>query len=277
MTVHLSTMTTPTPATAVGSLLRAWRTARKKSQLALAGEAGVSSRHLSFLETGRSTPSREMVLTLAEALEVPFRERNALLEAAGYAAIYRETSLGAPAMAEVRSALAQILAANEPNPTIVVNRRSDVLLTNDAALRLLAFFAPDWRGRNNIALMLLSPQGLRPSIENWAEIAAHVIHRVRGELALARSRDAADEAVLARAIEAEAELGRAQPGSVNSAGVLVPVRLRRAGVTLDMFTTITTVGTPLDVTLQELRIETLFPASAGAREALAAVMRAEAD
>ena len=261
--------------TSVGPLLRAWRTARKKSQLALAGEAGISTRHLSFLETGRSTPSREMVLILAEALGVPLRERNALLAAAGYAAVFPETALDAPAMADIRAALVQILAASEPNPTFVVNRRSDVLLTNDAGLRLLAFFAPQWRGRNNIALLVLSQQGLRPAIENWSEIAAHVIHRVRAELAAASNRDAADDLVLERAIAAEEELGAADVARTGPPSLLVPCKLRRNGVALDLFTTITTVGTPLDVTLQELRIETQFPANAEARAALATVLAAD--
>ena len=263
--------------TAVGPLLKAWRTARKKSQLALAGEAGISTRHLSFVETGRSVPSREMVLTLAEALAVPLRERNALLAAAGYAPVFPETPLDASAMADIRCALVQIVTASEPNPTFVVNRRSDVLLTNDAGLRLLAFFAPEWRGRNNIALLVLSPQGLRPAIENWAEIAAHVIQRVRAELAAATNRDSADELVLQRAIAAEAELGAPHAARTRPPSLLVPVKLRRDGVALDLFTTITTVGTPLDVTLQELRIETQFPANAEARAALATMMAADAD
>src|SRR5262245_21582165 len=262
-------------APAVGPLLRAWRSARKKSQLALAGEAGVSTRHLSFLETGRSSPSREMVMALAEALDVPLRERNMLLEAAGYAAVYNETALDAPAMSEVRTALAQILAASEPNPAFVVNRRYDILLTNDAGLRLLAFFAPRWRGKNNIALMLFSAQGLRPAIDNWADVAAKVIRRLRGELSLASPRDG-DDVVLQQVSAVEAELGaRELPPPERS--ILVPVRFRRDSLVLEMFTTITTVGTPLDITLQELRIETLFPATAEGRRALSIVMEDDAD
>jgi transcriptional regulator with XRE-family HTH domain len=263
-------------ATSVGPLLRAWRTARKKSQLALASEAGISSRHLSFLETGRASPSREMVMTLAETLSVPLRERNMLLEAAGFAPAYRETPLDAAPMAEVRHALSHILAASEPNPTFVVNRRYDVLLTNDAGLRLLAFFAPDWRGRNNMALLVLSPEGLKPALENWAEVAAKVVRRVRGELALVGNPlDAADEAILRAMIEVEPQLEHVSLREARSPSILVPVKLRRDGLLLEMFTTITTVGTPLDITLQELRIETLFPASHEARETLALVMRAE--
>jgi len=268
--------TTESESNTVGPLLRAWRNARKKSQLALAMDAGISSRHLSFLETGRSSPSRAMVLTLAEALGVPLRERNTLLAAAGFTAVYRETALDATAMSEVRAALSHILAASEPNPTFVVNRRYDILLTNDAGLRLLAFFAPTWHGKNNIALLVLSPDGLRPSLENWAEVAGKVVRRLRGELSPAVSRDAADLAILERAVEAEAELHAVSGGeATRPPSILVPVRLRRGDLVLEMFTTITTVGTPLDITLQELRIETLFPATARAREALALVMHAE--
>ncbi len=263
-------------AASVGRLLRAWRTARKKSQLALAGEAGISSRHLSFVETGRSRPSRQMVLALAEALRVPLRERNKLLVAAGFAPAYRETPLDAPPMAEVRNALSHILAASEPNPTFVVDRRYDILLTNDAGLRLLAFFAPQWRGKNNMALMVLSPLGLKPALENWAEVATKVVRRVRGELALVgQDLDAADEAILRSTIEVEAELEDVSPREGRPPSILVPVKLRRDELVLEMFTTITTVGTPLDITLQEVRIETLFPATREARDALAMVMRAE--
>src|SRR3954470_20089912 len=143
----------------IGPMLRAWRSARGKSQLTLASEAGVSTRHLSFLETGRAAPSREMVLTLAEHLEVPLRERNSLLEAAGYAAVYRETPLDALVMAEVRAALTHLLAASQPNPCLVVNRRYDILLANSAAVEFFSYFAPNWRGRNNVAELLFSPTG----------------------------------------------------------------------------------------------------------------------
>jgi hypothetical protein len=234
----------------------------------------VSQRHLSYVETGRSTPSREMVLTLAEHLELPLRDRNALLEAAGYAAVYRETPLQAPAMADMRAALERILHAAEPNPTLVVNRRYDILLTNDAAVRLLSFFAPRWRGRNNVALMLLSAEGLKPAIVNWEGVARHVLHRLRAELAASRARDAQDEEILRQAIAAEQQL-RPGAAAARPPAVLVPVQLRRDDLALDLFTTITTLGTPLDITLQELRIETLFPASARDREALDVVMAAD--
>ncbi|HWL85189.1 MAG TPA: helix-turn-helix transcriptional regulator [Polyangiaceae bacterium] len=257
--------------TTVGTLLRAWRAARGKSQLALALEAGISSRHLSFVETGRSSPSRDMVLTLAETLEVPLRERNALLAAAGYAAMYRETPLDAPVMTEVRAALAHLLRASEPNPTLVVNRRYDVLMQNDAAARLVAFFARDWRGDGNVARMILGYDGLRPYVQNWHEVATHIVHRTRNELASSQVRDRADEALLQELVAAEAELRNAPGLHTRPPAILLPLELRRDDVALDFFTTITTLGTPLDITLQELRIETLYPADARAKETLASL------
>lgn len=255
----------------IGPLVRSWRAAKGKSQLDLAIEAGISSRHLSFVETGRANPSREMVLMLAEALGVPLRERNAWLEAAGFAAVYRETPLDAPAMDDVRGALTHILEAHVPNPALVVNRRYDLLMANGPAQRLVAFFAPEWRGPSNILCMLLGADGLRPAVENWKEIAGHVVHRVRGELSSA-PRDPADEAILAQAIAAEGELSRPRPPGDRSPQIVVPIKLRRGRVALDLFTTITTLGTPLDITLQELRIETLFPVNGAARAALRTVV-----
>ena len=256
------------PAAPFGRLLRAWRGARGKSQLALATEAGVSTRHLSFVETGRASPSREMVILLAEALDVPLRDRNALLEAAGFAAMYRSTALDAAAMREIRHALARMLEASEPNPTLVVNRRYDVLLANRALARLTGALAPAWQGPANVVEMLLAPTGLRPAIVNWAEITGHVVHRVRNELSASAQIDDADRALLARIAGADAELRAAPAGHTPPPALLVPMRLRHAGQRIDLFTAITTLGTPLDITLQELRIETLFPADDASRRAL---------
>jgi transcriptional regulator with XRE-family HTH domain len=261
-------------ASAVGPLLRSWRASRGKSQLALAVEAGVSTRHLSFVETGRSTPSRELLLTLAEHLELPLRERNALLEAAGYAAVFRETMLDAETMREVRAALGHILAAHEPQPALVVNRRYDVLLANSAAVELLSFYAPHWRGKNNLAELLVAPQGLRPAVVNYAEAAGHLLRRLRAELALG-SRDSEDERLLAVVVRAQAELPVSAPAGSNGlrpGDVLLPLTLDRDGARLELFSTITTLGTPLDITLQELRIETFFPADERSRAELSRIV-----
>lgn len=251
-------------------MLRAFRVARGMSQLALSLEAGVSARHLSFVETGRAKPSRELLLALAEALDVPLRDRNALLEAAGFAAAYRETPLAAPSMEQVRAALSQLLRASMPNPTLVVNRRYDVLLANDAAQRLIGrFCAAPVTGTPNLARLLVSSSGLRPFVRNYAEVATYVVERMRREIATSRTRDADDEALL-RELSGEA---RPKPNAHTEATeqVLVPVKLARDGVTLHLFATITTLGTPLDVTLQELRVETFFPADAASADTLRAI------
>jgi transcriptional regulator with XRE-family HTH domain len=263
-------------ASTVGAMLRALRVARGKSQLALAVEAGVSTRHLSFVETGRAAPSREMVLMLAERLDLPLRERNSLLQAAGYAAVFRETPLADQGMAGVRAALEHILDANGANPTLVVNRRYDVLLANSAAIELLSYFAPRWRGKNNLIQILLSDTGLKPSVVNYHETASHLARRVRAELA-GSAHDARDREIFELATRAQVELA----GAANNAhadpiaDVLWSVRFRRDDIVVDLFTTITTLGTPLDITLQELRIETFFPMDEASRERLARLVRGE--
>jgi transcriptional regulator with XRE-family HTH domain len=273
-TTHASTARRVGDTRHVGPLLRAWRTSRGKSQLALAVEAGISTRHLSFVETGRSAPSRDMVLTLAEHLELPLRDRNSLLEAAGYAAVYRETPLEAAAMTEVRAALMHLLEASAPNPSLVVNRRYDILLANAAAIEFFSFFAPSWKGRNNVAHLVFSADGLKPAIADWPAAAAYLVKRLRAELSN-KSGDPQDEPLLALASEVERELalGSSSAAPSPTANILIPVTLRREQVEVDVFTAITTVGTPLDITLQELRIETFFPANAPSRLMLERVVQ----
>jgi transcriptional regulator with XRE-family HTH domain len=253
-----------------GSVLRAWRAARGLSQLALSVRTGVSSRHLSYLETGRSAPSRDMVLTLAVALDVPLRDRNAMLQAAGFASLYRETPLEAPAMGHVRDAIRLLLGATEPSPTFVVNRRYDVLDANATGHWLLATFVHDL-GRFprpwNMASLLASPAGLRPSVTNWEEVARKVFGRLQREVGGAHVRDAVDEALMKEVGPLLAALGPAA-SPPETLPILVGLNLRREAVALRLFTTIATLGTPLDVTLQELRIETLFPADAESRSFL---------
>ncbi len=271
---HASTARSSQTLSRVGPLLREWRTARGKSQLALAVEAGISTRHLSFVETGRSAPSREMVLTLAEHLELPLRDRNALLQAAGYAAVFRETPLEAEAMKEVRRALTQLLEASHPNPSLVVNRRYDILLANRAAIEFFSFFAPSWRGRNNMAHMIFGKSGLMSAIADWPSVAGYLVKRLRAELGAGA--DAQDAELLAIVTSVEAELAQSESPRAATAtpleNILIPVTLRRQDVEVDIFTAITTLGTPLDITLQELRIETFFPANERSRAALAKVV-----
>lgn len=257
-------------ASPLGSILREWRAARRISQLGLAMDAGISSRHLSFLETGRAEPSRDMVLRLARALDMPFRERNALLLAAGYAAIYRETPLAAEEMQPVRQAVECILSGFGPNPAILVNRRYDILSGNPAAAALMRALLPIERAAaapRNMAQLVLGPDWLRPVIANWTQAASALLRRLRYEPG------GADE--VARLVASYPDLARlveSTPDCLPSASrpfeVVLPVQFCRDDLRLSLFSTITTLGTPLDITLQELRIEASFPADAQSAEAL---------
>jgi transcriptional regulator with XRE-family HTH domain len=262
---------TPSTGTGFGDLLRAWRVSRRQTQLALSLSTGVSSRHLSYMETGRASPSREMVLALAQALEIPLRDRNALLQAAGFAAVYRETPLDAPALGPVRDAVQLLLGATEPNPTFVVNRRYDVLDLNATGRWLLTTFTGDlaqFTRPYNVGRLLASPSGLRPYLENWDEVARKVLRRLLRELGGAHARDRVDDALLRDIEPTLAELG--EPASPTEAlPILIGMRLRRGDLAVRLFTTIATLGTPLDVTLDELRIEMLFPADLETKQVLA--------
>ncbi len=174
----------PTPGATVGALLRHWRTARRLSQLELALHADVSSRHLSYVETGRSQPSREMVLLLADALEIPLRERNALLVAGGYAPRYFETGLGAPEMAQVRGAIELILGQQEPSPAFVLDRHWDVRMANQAAARCNRFLLGADPTESNMMRLVLHPNGLRPVMVNWEETAGDLIRHLHNQIAV---------------------------------------------------------------------------------------------
>ncbi len=264
-------MTVISPPHTVGSLLRDWRQRRRMSQLDLSVEADVSTRHLSFVETGRSKPSRELVLHLAEHLEVPLRDRNALLLAAGYAPGYHESSLDAPEMAPVRDALDKILASQHPFPAVVVDHRWDLVAGNRAAFGILADgVAPELLAPPvNAMRVSLHPDGLAPRIVNLAEYSAHLMHRLRRQVATTADRDL---------VELIDEL-RHYPGVVDdltatpdaAATLFMPLVLRSGnGATLTFFSTLATFGTALDVTMAELAIESFFPAD----EQTAAVLRA---
>jgi transcriptional regulator with XRE-family HTH domain len=235
------------------------------SQLDLALDADVSSRHLSFVETGRSQPSREMVLRLAEALEVPLRERNALLLAAGYAPVYRETDLGAPEMVDARLAVEFILAKQEPYPAIVVDRHWNLLLANAATHRFLALFLPGPpAGPVNVMRLMFDPRGVRPFVENWEEVARHLVERLHREAA-----GPADEATRTLLEELLGYPGVPSdwrtPQLDRVPAPLLSIVYRKGDLRLGVFSTITTFGTPQDVTLQELRIECFFPADEATR------------
>lgn len=255
---------------AFGRMLRDWRNARGLSQLALSTHASVSTRHLSYLETGRASPSREMVLLLAQVFEMPLREKNVFLQSAGFAPVYSRTPLDAPEMAPVRDAIQLLLRATEPHPTFVVNRRYDVLHANETGRWLLATFTDkleDFATPHNFGRLLASANGMRPYLENWPVVARKVFARLMRELGGAHSRDAADEALLAAIGPAWEELPD-PPAALEPTALMAPVQLRRGALALQLFTTIATLGTPLDVTLQELRVEMLFPADAATKQVL---------
>jgi hypothetical protein len=223
----------------------------------LAAKAGISTRHLSFIETGRSAPSRETVLILGEALHLSLRDRNSLLGAAGYAPVYRETPLAATSPA-ILQAIDGMLTAAGTHPAWVINRRFDVIRMNRAAEILFArFCAVPPRAPLNLARLLLSPQGLRASIANVERVVLHVLERILREVGGVHARAPGDDEFLAEILPAVAELRSrgVQPYET----MLVPVTFSKDGQTLSLFTAITTFGSPSDVSLQELRIETLFP------------------
>lgn len=251
----------------VGELLRAWRERRRRSQLDLALDAEVSTRHLSFVETGRSAPSREMVLRLAEQLDVPLRERNSLLLAAGYAPVYPESGLDAAPMAAVRAAIRQLLAAHEPYPALVVDRQWTLVDANRSVGLLLARIRPDLLAPPaNVLRVSLHPEGMAPQIVNLGEWRAHLLGRLRRQLTLTADPGLGalyDELRAYPCDQPEPEVELPGPGEV-----VVPLRVRYGDAELAFFSTVATFGTPLDVTVSELAIESFFPANPETAEAL---------
>ncbi|HEX8103702.1 MAG TPA: helix-turn-helix transcriptional regulator [Solirubrobacteraceae bacterium] len=245
------------PRTRVGPLLRDWRRRRHLSQFALALDAGVSARHLSFVETGRARPSAEMVVHLAEHLEVPLRDRNALLVAAGYAPAYVERPLDAPELGPVREAIDRVLAAHEPYPALVVDRHWGMVAGNRAVELLTAGVAPALlEPPVNVLRLALHPDGLAGRIANLGEWRAHLLDR------LARQAVAtADPALDALHAELSALPGGAPPAALDLAAGDIAVPLRLEGG-LAFISTVTTFGTAVDVTVAELAIEAFYPADA---------------
>jgi transcriptional regulator with XRE-family HTH domain len=249
----------------VGELLRQWRDRRRISQLDLSIQADISTRHLSFVETGRAQPSRDMVLRLAENLDVPLRERNHLLLAAGYAPAYRETSLDAPHMVAVRQAIRLVLKAHEPYPAVVVDRAWNLVDANSTIALLTAGAAPALLAPPvNVLRLSLHPDGVAPRIVNLGEWRAHLLSRLRREIAVTADAgliDLLDE--LHRYPCAQPEVDVPGPGEV-----VVPLRVRTEAGELSFFGTVATFGTPLDITVAELSIESFFPADPETAQAL---------
>jgi transcriptional regulator with XRE-family HTH domain len=252
---------------AVGPLLRHWRERRRLSQLELSNQAEVSTRHLSFVETGRSAPSREMLLHLAEHLDMPLRERNALLLAGGFAPVYPESAFAAPQMEAVRQAVQQLLRAHEPFPAVVVDRHWNLVEGNRSIGLFTAPAAPQLlEPPVNVLRVSLAPDGMAPHIVNLGEWRAHLLGRLRRQV------DFSGDPVLAALLEElraypcdqpEPEVELPGPGDV-----VVPLRVRAGERELTFVSTASTFGTPLDVTVAELVIESFFPADAATAEAL---------
>jgi transcriptional regulator with XRE-family HTH domain len=255
----------------IGPLLQYWRRARNLSQLALAHEANVSPRHVCFLETGRAKPSRDMVLLLADALAVPLRERNGLLLAAGFAPMFRESALDNPQLAPVRTAIEAILRQQEPYPAVVMNRHWDIVSTNDAASRFFGMLLGDRPhvGAGNVLRLMFHPDGLRPCVENWEEVAQALVHRAHRE-AIGGVLDDQGRQLLSEVLAYPGVPARWRSPDPGAPLVpVVPVSFRHRDRSYHFFSAVTVLGTPQDITLQELRIESFFPldaeSGAGAR------------
>lgn len=248
-----------------GERLRWWRERRGLSQLDLSGAAATSQRHLSFLESGRTAPSREMVLRVAAALDIPLRQQNALLLAAGYAPAWRESELSAPELAKVNSALDYMLAQQEPYPAFVVDRRWTLLRANAGGRRLTEFLTrpaatnPQSAGPVNVAEALLSPDGLRPFIANWEEVALSLLRSVQADALDDGTSETAELLQRLLTLPDLQALAQISPSEEPQAPVLA-IHFCRAGTSLRLFTTVATLGTPRNVTVQEIRVECFFPA-----------------
>ena len=254
------------PVDTFGPMLRAWRRRRGASQLSLALQSGVSQRHVSFLESGRARPSREMVVQLSTALDVPLRQRNEMLLAAGCAPAYRESNLAAPELAPVRRAIDFMLKQQEPYPAVVIDRLWNLLQANDAANAFTIFLfdgmppAPPPGKGPNLLRWILDPGALRPKISNWEEVARYLVSTTYAEILSAGGEPKAlafiEEIMAYPDVPASFRKLRFEerPAPVLTVDYLV------GGKALSVFTTIATLGTPQDVTLQEVRVESFFPA-----------------
>jgi transcriptional regulator with XRE-family HTH domain len=252
------------PARPIGDHLREWRQRRRLSQLDLALDAEISTKHLSFLETGRAQPSREMVLRLAEQLGIPLRERNVLLVSAGYAPVFPQRSLVDPALQQARKAVDLVLKGHEPYPALAVDRHWTLIAANAVVPRLIATADPSLlEPPVNVLRLSLHPKGLAPRIENLAEWRAHLLTRLRQQIDV--TADGALTKLMDELAAYPAPDGRKSPRTNlhdEYAGVVVPLRFATEAGTLSLFSTTTIFGTPVDVTLSELAIESFFPADA---------------
>ena len=256
--MNSSTQTTQQPEHELGDFLRYWRRQRGKSQLDLSLDTGVSQRHISFVESGRSVPSRELLLSLAKTLDVPLREQNVLLLASGYAPVYLESNWDAPEMAVVTRVIDLMLKQHEPHPAIVMDRYWNVLKTNDASPRFFNSFV-DLSKRpkpGNLLDLMFDPDGMRPFIENWDEVASGLFQRVYRE-SIGHVTDTRTIELLDRLSKYPGLKGLSVPRK--SQDPVLPITFVRGGKRISYFSMISTVGLPQDITAQEFRIECMFP------------------
>lgn len=258
---------TTTAARPVGQLLREWRERRRLSQLELSVRAEISTRHLSFVETGRSRPTPEMILKLTDHLEVPLRERNQLLLAGGYAPAYPQHGLDAPELASIREALRLVLTGHEPYPALVINRWWELLDANSAVGLIIEGCAPHLlEPPVNVLRLSLHPDGMAPRIRNLAQWRAHLLEQLH------QRAQATGDALLT---DLDAEL-RGYPGgldpSVPPNSVVLPLRLQHSSGELSFFSIASTVGTAADVTVEELMIESFYPADHDTAQRLRALV-----
>jgi transcriptional regulator with XRE-family HTH domain len=253
----------------VGDLLREWRQRRRMSQLDLALEAEISTRHLSFVESGRAQPSREMVLNLAERLEVPLRERNVLLVAAGFAPVFRERALQDPALDAARKALDLVLKGHEPYPALAVDRHWNMVASNAPVERLVGGTDPSPLGPPiNVLRLSLHPKGVAPRIANLFEWRAHLLERLRRQIEVSADPKLAELLKELQGYPAGSGSPRKAASNGERAGVVVPLQLVTDSGTLSLFSTTTVFGTPVDVTLSELALECFYPADTATAHAL---------
>ena len=257
-------MATQSAVPQLGALLRSWRQERGKSQLDLSLDTGISQRHLSFVESGRSVPSRDFLATVSDALNIPLRERNVLLLASGYAPLYNEQSMDAEQMAIVTQAIDRMLEQHEPHPALVLDRYWNVIRTNQAAPQFFSSFI-DLQARSkprNLLDLMFDPAGMRPFIEEWETVAGGLLQRVRRE-AVGQVVDVGVAKLLERLREYPG-VAQLKPPLTPQSPVL-PIVFRRGSERFSYFSLITTVGTPQCITAQELRVECMFPMHAAGR------------
>jgi transcriptional regulator with XRE-family HTH domain len=258
--MNSSNLNAKLPASELGVLLRHWRDIRGKSQLDLSLDTGVSQRQISFIESGRSVPGRQTLLEIAQALDIPLRDRNPLLLAAGYAPIYSEGPWNAPEMQGVTRALERILRQHEPFPAVVMDRYWNVLMTNEAAPRFFNCFTDmaARKGPRNLLHLVFDPSGMRPFVANWEDVAKSLFQRVYRE-SVGRVIDERTKELMAALLAYPDVKTEWKNPIALSAMPVIPIGFVKDGKVLNYFSMVTTVGTPQTIAAQELRIECMFP------------------